>query len=563
MSISLNWFVQNKNTRETIIMKAPNILIVDDNSDSRLAVRATLRKSNYAFCEAKNGEDALEIINSSMFDLIIMDIMMPGISGYDVLQSLKADERTKQIPVLIITALDSMDEKIRALEYGAEGLWTKPFDRLHLREQVETLVDTIEQKQKLDNILQRQSKELIRYYYTDALTGFPNRSQLIKDIDDATNSSLMLIDIDRFKDIVYFYGHEISDNFLKSFAFRIKNILDTKKYQHYRVSSDIFAILIKPILTKQEIQELMQDFSKEIESFHFQCKEHTISLTVTIGASMFQKELLISSEKALKTAKSTNKETMLYEEESERFYSFEQNIYWVEKIKHAIEDDNIIPYYQPIVKNITDEIEKYECLVRLKDRDNTIHSPFKFLDIAQKSRNYAYITKNMIKKTFEKFKNSKYQFSINLSAKDIVDNEISHYIYSQLENFNGCNRVVFEILESDGIENYDKVRAFIEKVKAYKCIIAIDDFGSGYSNFIHLLRLKVDIIKIDGSLIRDLDSDENAQIIVKSVVDFAKTLNIITVAEFVHSAEIHSIVKRLGVDYSQGYYLAEPKDDLI
>lgn len=555
-------------------MKVPNILIVDDNSDSRLAIRGALRKSNYDFFDAKNGEDALELINSSTFDLIIMDIMMPGISGYDVLKSLKFDEQTSQIPVLIVTALDSMDEKIKALEHGAEGLWTKPFDRFHLREQVDTLIGfysndisnqtkTLKQKQKLDNILHRQSEELLRYYYTDALTGFPNRSQLIKDINEIQNSSLLLIDIDRFKEIVYFYGHEIADICLKSFALKIKNILSTKEYQHYRISADIFAVVIKRILTKQEIQELMQNFAKKIENCQFECKEHSIDLRVTIGASMFQKELLISSEKALKTAKSTNKETLLYNEESEEFQSFEQNIFWVNKIKQAIEDDTIIPYYQPIVNNLTDKIEKYECLVRLKDRDGNIHPPFRFLEVAQKSRNYSYITKNMIKKTFEKFHNSEYKFSINLSAKDIVDSEISTFIYNQLEIFSGCDRVVFEILESDGIDNYDEVHTFIEKVKAYKCIIAIDDFGSGYSNFIHLLRLKVDIIKIDGSLIRDLDNDENAQKIVKSIVDFAKTLNITTVAEFVHSAAIHSIVKGLGIDYSQGFYLAEPKDDLI
>ena len=169
----------------------------------------------------------------------------------------------------------------------------------------------------------------------------------------------------------------------------------------------------------------------------------------------------------------------------------------------------------------------------------------------------------MIEKSFKQFENSDCQFSINLSAKDMVDSEMTEYIYGRLKSFSGCDRVIFELLESEGVQNYNSVYAFISKVKEYGCQIAIDDFGSGYSNFIHLLRLKVDIIKIDGSLVRDLDRDENAQIMVQTIVDFAKKLGILTVAEFVHSEPISRIVKDLGVDYSQGYFIGEPKKEVL
>ncbi|MDD2358419.1 MAG: EAL domain-containing protein, partial [Thiovulaceae bacterium] len=197
------------------------------------------------------------------------------------------------------------------------------------------------------------------------------------------------------------------------------------------------------------------------------------------------------------------------------------------------------------------------------DNDGTIHSPIKFLEISKKSRNYAEITKNVIEKAFKTFENSDCEFSINLSAKDMMDRDISDYIYSKLASFSGSRRVIFELLESDGIENYSSVYAFIEKVKEYGCQIAIDDFGSGYSNFIHLLRLKVGMIKIDGSLIRDLDSDENAQMMVKTIVEFSNKLDILTIAEFVHSDSINKIVKELGVHYSQGYFIGHPKKELV
>ena len=553
-------------------MKQPIVLIVDDNDDSRLTIRAVLRKKNYTLLEAKSGEDGVLIANEKNPDLIIMDVLMPGISGYEALQQIKMRDTTKHIPVLIVTALDSMSEKIIALEAGAKDLHSKPFDRVRLVEQIETLIgfnknqsktQITAQKEKLDKVLYKQSEELIYYYYTDSLTGLSNRSQLLKDINNFHSASLILIDIDRFKDIVYVYGHDIGDMCLKAFTVNMKQMLDSENYNLYRISGDTFAVLIKKCSGIGALNALMKRLSSEMDTFYFSCKEHEIHFKATMGASMFAQELLMSAEKALKTAKATNKDILLYNEESEEFRSYEQNIFWINKIIEAICNDKIVPFYQPIRNNKTNKIEKYECLVRIIDKDETVHSPIKFLEISKKSRNYAAITKNIVEKSFKEFENKNYEFSINLSAKDMIDSEISGYIYNQLENFKGCNRVIFELLESEGIENYDDVYAFISKVKGYGCKIAIDDFGSGYSNFIHLLKLKVDIIKIDGTLIRDLDSDENAQIIVKTIVDFANKLNILTIAEFVHSDSIWHIVKELGVDYSQGYYFGEPKREIV
>ena len=123
-------------------MKQAVILIVDDNSDSRLVIRAAFRKSHHIFLEAQNGEEGVKIAREKQPDLIIMDVMMPGISGYEALVQLKNDPYTKHIPVLIVTALSSMDEKIIALESGAEGLWSKPFDRVDLIQQVDMLIGT-------------------------------------------------------------------------------------------------------------------------------------------------------------------------------------------------------------------------------------------------------------------------------------------------------------------------------------------------------------------------------------------------------------------------------------
>ena len=147
-----------------------------------------------------------------------------------------------------------------------------------------------------------------------------------------------------------------------------------------------------------------------------------------------------------------------------------------------------------------------------------------------------------------------------LSLDDILDKEINGYILDMLAIYNVSNRVIFEIVESEGIENFDKVLEFIKDVKAIGCKIAIDDFGSGYSNFEHLLQLNIDYIKIDGTLIKNLDKDTNAQVVVQTIVDFAKRLDILTVAEFVHNEAVHKEVKNLKIDRTQGFFLAEPQE---
>ncbi|MDD2357544.1 MAG: EAL domain-containing protein [Thiovulaceae bacterium] len=231
----------------------------------------------------------------------------------------------------------------------------------------------------------------------------------------------------------------------------------------------------------------------------------------------------------------------------------------MKKLKNAIKNDRIIPYFQPIFNNISNKVVSVECLVRLIDDDNNIISPYQFLTIAKKSKLYKNITKIMIQKSCQYFEHIECDFSVNLSVDDIMDVEIINYLKENIEKYDVSKKIVFEILETEGIENYQEVLSFIREMKSIGCRIAIDDFGSGYSNFEYLLQLNIDYIKIDGSLIKNIDRDKNAQIIVETIVDFAKKLKVQTVAEFVHNEAVYLKVKELGVDRTQGYYFAEPQ----
>ncbi|WP_294895399.1 EAL domain-containing protein, partial [Sulfuricurvum sp. RIFOXYD12_FULL_44_77] len=150
-------------------------------------------------------------------------------------------------------------------------------------------------------------------------------------------------------------------------------------------------------------------------------------------------------------------------------------------------------------------------------------------------------------------------YSMNLSVDDIFDKPTKEFLIQKLRDSAHADRIIIELLESEGIENYPEVSAFIAEVKTFGCRIAIDDFGTGYSNFAHIIKLDVDFLKIDGSLIRNIDTDTNAQTILTAITEFSKHLGLKTVAEFVHSEAVYTKCKEMGVDYLQGYYLGEPK----
>jgi EAL domain-containing protein (putative c-di-GMP-specific phosphodiesterase class I) len=193
------------------------------------------------------------------------------------------------------------------------------------------------------------------------------------------------------------------------------------------------------------------------------------------------------------------------------------------------------------------------------ESDGSVISAGRFVDIANKLRLSRPIAGLMIEKCFACFAGREEAFSINLSSGDITDPETVQDILSALETSGVGDRVIFEILESDGIANYDDIHSFIEQVKPFGCRIAIDDFGTGYSNFAHLLSLSVDFIKIDGSLIRHLHEDQTAFLVTSGIVEFARSINMQTVAEFVHNDSVQARVVELGIDFSQGEYFGMPR----
>ncbi|WP_409523888.1 EAL domain-containing protein [Nitrincola sp. MINF-07-Sa-05] len=412
--------------------------------------------------------------------------------------------------------------------------------------------------------------------YTDELTDLPNRARLLLDFGREPGGSLLLINLDGFKEINGLFGHACGDYVLRVLAGWLTSFIDNNRrlgaMRLYRLTADEFAIL-GPDSSQQKMQNYLQALNEYLQRRSLTWQDQEITIGVTLGAAIHPPEEVIASVSqdsmitwarfALKQARLQQKNYVIYDLEQRIEDAYEHNLLWARRVKQALEDDRILPFFQPIYDNRSGRITKFECLVRMRDESGEIASPGQFLDVARKLRLDRQLTRIMVEKSLTTFADTPYEFSINLSYADLLDQDLSRFIIEKLDESGLGKRIIFEILESDGIENYQEVRRFIDEVKKRGCRIAIDDFGTGYSNFEHLLRLNVDLIKIDGSLIRNLDTDPVAFSVTQGIVNFARSLSMETVAEFVHSDSVQERVRYLGVDFSQGAYFSMPQAELV
>jgi len=404
--------------------------------------------------------------------------------------------------------------------------------------------------------------------YTDELTGLHNRVRLLRDLQSRDAAALLIINLDRFNQINSLFGNVCGDHVLLTVATRLVTFSEQSRYdisRVYRLPGDEFAILT-PAMSPETVYELAAQVRQLVSGERVYWKQQRLTVDISIGIAQRGKtkrgnaadQLVSQAKVAVLQAREQGRHHLLYDPAVGVEENYENNLYWANRLKEAIDHDRLVPWFQPIHDNQSGRISKYECLVRMVEPDGSVISAGRFMDIANKLRLNRRITELMIEKCFACFTGRDEEFSINLSYGDITEPETVARILSAIETSGIGDRVIFEILESDGITNYDDIRVFIEQVKPYGCRIAIDDFGTGYSNFSHLLSLNVDFIKIDGSLIRNLHQDHTAFLVTSGIVQFARSLNIQTVAEFVHNEPVQARVQELGINFSQGEHFSMP-----
>lgn len=404
-----------------------------------------------------------------------------------------------------------------------------------------------------------EQNTIIEKQYTDRLTKLPNRLKLIDELEHIKFSALVLVNIDSFNEINNFYGYEIADRLLILVADKIK---EYAKNTHtvFKLPVDEYALLGENI---SEVEEkiFIEDMLKQISGTSFMIDDNEIFVHFSVGIYSGEKDHIINADIALQQARVLKKDICAYEDLPDINEIQFNNLKWVKKLHHAIVDERIKAFYQPIVNNKNEKIEKYESLVRMIDEDAKVISPFFFLDIAKKTKMYERLTRVVFDQTIVQAKKYKMPFSINLTVSDFKNTLLMEYIYKELKASGIVEYIVIEIVESEELESIELLQS-VEYLKECGIKISIDDFGTGYSNFDYLIKLNVDFIKIDGSIIKNIIEDPNSELMAKTIVNLANQLGAKTIAEYVENEAIYKMVKELGVDYSQGYYFSEPLENI-
>jgi len=399
--------------------------------------------------------------------------------------------------------------------------------------------------------------------FIDPLTKIYNRQYLNEYLKTSSldHYQLMMIDLDHFKQINDNYGHDVGDKVLISIVEQIKNSIRVEDIL-VRFGGEEFLILIHK-QTLETCLTIAERIRNAVMTHQIETVNKHIVMTISIGinpfpfyAKDFDEAVKIADEQLYKAKVSGRNCVKVAEEYNKRQSQTSKRI---GDVKSAIDENRILCAYQPIVSLQAGMTLKYEMLLRLLDTQGSIVPPLEFLPAIRHTNVYINVTKIVIDFAIKNLKENSFELSMNLDLQDILNNDIMNLLKNGFaDNPELAKRLTIEILEHEEITNFDVIKEHIDILKELGFKIAIDDFGSGYANFQYLLHLNIDILKIDGSLIRDINTNINSYHIVETISGFAKKMNIRTVAEQVETQEELQTLKELDIDCVQGYHLGKP-----
>ena len=399
--------------------------------------------------------------------------------------------------------------------------------------------------------------------YLDQLTQIYNRQYLQEFIQQKSLQDyyLILIDIDHFKRVNDNYGHDAGDDVLVAVVNAIKANLRQDDLM-VRFGGEEFLIFISK-KSAQEIEGVAQRLRLAVEAREIITHRHTLNITISLGVNPFPykarnlEEAIKICDEQLYIAKNEGRNRVSIFSDNNTQYSTSHNR--ITDIQEAVNYERILCAIQPIVSVETLECNKYEVLIRMRDRDGRIIYPDAFLPFIKNTSLYITLTKTILQKSIALLKENDFSLSINLDLQDILNADIIELFKEVFENHHQfAKRITIEILEHEEITDFEKLQANLQLFKSLGFSLAIDDFGSGYANFSYLANIDIDILKIDGSLIRGITKENPAYQVIKTIVYYAKSMDILTIAEQVETKEEFDIVCELGVNFIQGYYLGKP-----
>ncbi|MBE9168638.1 EAL domain-containing protein [Pleurocapsales cyanobacterium LEGE 06147] len=587
-----------------------NILIVDDIPDNLRVLSATLTEQNYRVRCAKNGLMALKGALRMQPDLILLDIKMPDMDGYEVCQQLKANDQTREIPVIFLSALDDVLDKIKAFEVGGVDYITKPFQvaevlarvTTHItlqtaKREIEKLNQQLEQRvqkrtveleaanqQLKQEIAEREriEQQLVHDALHDTLTGLPNRNLLMERIEFAIQHTkrhenylfaVLFIDLDRFKLVNDSLGHLVGDRLLMAIAHILQECLRGNDMVA-RLGGDEFVILlddIQDITYATKIAEHIQTKLRSPLNLANQTVFTSASIGIVLSSTGYQNssDLLRDADIAMYRAKGRGKAR--YEVFDQAMYAQTLELLQLENnLRLACRRGEFLLHYQPIVSLLTGELLGFEALLRWQHPEKGLILPAQFIDVAEDTGLIIPIGEWVLRVACHQLRTWQLQFpsvprvaslkmSVNLASQQLKEPQFAQKLDRILQETGlDGNCLKLEFTESMLIDSGEATQKILSQIRNKGIQLGIDDFGKGYSSLSYLHRFPINTLKIDRSFVSQMNIDRENFEIVRTIITLAHTLGMDAIAEGVEDIEQFTQLQQLGCEFAQGYLFSKP-----
>lgn len=569
-----------------------NILIIDDNPENLRLLSIMLIRRGYEVRQALNGMIALRAIEIQRPDIVLLDIMMPQIDGYEVCKQIKNNPETADIPVIFLSALDEVQNKIKGFASGGADYITKPFqfDEVLVRVQNQLSLQFARQKiVKLNMELEQRVKErtqeledvhaqLLKKALYDELTALPNRvlfirhlELTIKQLQDCPNYlfAVLFLDCDRFKVINDSLGHSVGDQLLVAIAQRLQSIVSNIDILS-RFGGDEFAILLRD-LTEPEIAIQTAEKIIEVLAEPFSILSYPIYINASIGVAYSQpdytqpEQILRDVDTAMYRAKSRG--ISYYQVFDSSMYKNARSFLQLDvDLRTAIKEKQLGVNYQPIVALKTGKIVGFEALVCWEHPQRGLISPNEFIPVAEETGLITEIGNLVLRQAGEQIYCWQQQFSeipltisINLTPRQFTQNNLIAQLDEIVEQTHlNYNCLKLEIKESAIMNNVKGAQIILNQLRERKIQLSLDDFGTGYSSLSYLHSFPVDTLKIDRSFIQELDEDPQQFSLVPVIINIAQKMGMNVIAEGIETAQQLKKLRQLNCDFGQGYFFCAP-----
>ncbi len=549
--------------------------MVDDEPVMLEIVQALLEEEGYRhFVSVEDSTQAVDELIKTNPDILLLDLDMPVIDGFQVLEKVRKLDDYQYLPVIILTASENPENKLQALELGATDFLSKPVDPSELALRVR---NTLSAKAYQDHLT-----------YYDNLTGLPNRKLFIDHLSkgvaharrDSRTLVLLEIGLDHFQNINESLGVHGGDNILQTVAERLLGVLRSSDVigrsnssiaieNTARTGGDEFSVVLYGVDSVENASVVSNRVLDSIKQT-FDVDGDTVYLTASIGIAVYPDDGE-EADTLIKHAASAQDFAKKQGRDRFQFYSSEMEahsralIKVMSDLKNALEEQQFELHYQPQIDAGSGRIIGMESLIRWNHPQDGLVPPLQFIPVAEEMGLITAVGEWVLHEACRSASewiaagHTDLKVSVNVSARQFTDSEFKASVISALQS-SGLNprNLVLEITESMLMGDVDQLAILLREIKSLGVSFSLDDFGTGYSSLSYLKKLPIDELKIDRSFLLEVPANNDDNSLVRAIIAMAHSLGLRVVAEGVEEVEQLEFLRRHGCDIIQGYYYSKP-----